>query len=182
MSIETHPFGYFLPAFPKTLILGSFPCFNGTDYGDWFYSGSGKNHFWKLLSDIFEMPANTLEEKKSLCEKHGLALTDIAHKIERKKGNCSDSNLRIVEINKEAIERCLASEIEKILFTSRFVERHFLRHFPKVKVPSGILVSPSPAANIHIAGLAEYKQLRADEIVVSPYEYRLLKYRELLMQ
>ena len=39
---ETHPFGYYIPDQADKLIIGSFPCFNGVDYGDWFYSGSGK--------------------------------------------------------------------------------------------------------------------------------------------
>ncbi len=45
--IEEHPFRYFIPDNANKLIVGSFPCFNGTDYGDWFYSGSGKND-WEL--------------------------------------------------------------------------------------------------------------------------------------
>src|SRR3954463_10787758 len=121
MSVEKNPFRYFLPKHPLSLIVGSFPCYNGKDYGDWFYSGSGKNHFWKLMSDTFGMPANDRAEKKALCEKFGIALTDIAYKIERKKNNCSDANLSILEFNKKGIDICLHAGVQKVFFTSRFV-------------------------------------------------------------
>jgi hypothetical protein len=40
MEKELHPFGNFICIDSEVLIIGSFPCFNGTDYGHWFYSGS----------------------------------------------------------------------------------------------------------------------------------------------
>ncbi|WP_183906706.1 hypothetical protein [Rufibacter immobilis] len=43
LIIEEHPFGYYLPQNAEKLLIGSFPCYNGEDYGDWFYSGSGKS-------------------------------------------------------------------------------------------------------------------------------------------
>jgi hypoxanthine-DNA glycosylase len=178
--IETNPFRYFIPQKPKLLILGSFPCFNGKDYGDWFYSGSGRNHFWKLLSDSLGMPALNRKEKQTLCERYGIALSDIAYKIKRKKGDCSDANLHILELNQQGIQKCLDSGIQKVLFTSRFVERHFKRMFPVNSIDTEVLTSPSPAANMHIGGLDEYKKLRSSGRINSPYEYRLMKYRKIL--
>jgi len=178
--IETNPFPYFLPPEADKLIIGSFPCYNGKDYGNWFYSGSGKNHFWKLLSDIFLMPAETRAQKTTLCKKHKIALTDIGYKIERLKNNCSDANLKIIEFNKPSIDACLAKGIKKIFFTSRFVEKHFLKHYPELNIPSYVLVSPSPTANKHIGGLNLYKKLVAKKEIAGTYEYRLLKYKEFL--
>ena len=126
------------------------------------------------------MPAANHAEKKLLCEKNGIALTDIAYKIERKKNNCSDANLRIVELNKKGIDKCLASGVNSIFFTSRFVENHFHLLYPDNKIPCTLLPSPSPAANMHIGGLDEYKSLKLKGSLKNPYEYRLMKYRELL--
>src|SRR6476661_6783649 len=120
--IETNPFRYFIPSKPQKLIIGSFPCYNGKDYGDWFYSGSGRNHFWQLLSDLCAMPASNQQEKQKLCETKGIALTDIAYRIERKKNNCSDANLSIVELNKNGIDKCLDAGVTNVFFTSKFVE------------------------------------------------------------
>lgn len=178
--VEVNPFRNFIPPKPDKLIVGSFPCFNGKDYGDWFYSGSGKNHFWMLLSDCFGMPSGTLEEKVRLCTRHHIALADVAYKIERKKNNCSDSNLVIVEFNHEGIEACLKCNLKTIFFTSRFVEKHFLKHYPATGLETLVLVSPSPAANMHIGGLKEFKELISSGRINSPYQYRLLKYKEVL--
>ncbi|MBC3538365.1 hypothetical protein ACFSC6_08465 [Rufibacter sediminis] len=179
--IEEHPFGYYLPENADKLLIGSFPCHNGKDYGDWFYSGSGKSDFWKLMSDVFGMPCFTKDNKTEICLKHGIAITDIASKIERTKGNCSDSNLKIVEVNTAGINSCLKANIKVIYFTSKFVERHFSRNFPEVKIPSSVLLSPSPAANVYIAGLPEYKDLLNRKEVSSPYDFRLLKYQDSLL-
>jgi G:T/U-mismatch repair DNA glycosylase len=178
--IETNPFRAFLPPDPRILILGSFPCFNGTDYGHWYYSGSGRSHFWTLLSDVFGMPAGTLHEKRTLCREHGIALSDVAWRVRRRRGDCSDANLRILEFNEKGVSACLDAGVKKVFFTSRFVGRHFNALFPGCKLPVFLLPSPSPAANKHIGGLSDYKALRTSGRIGSAYEYRLLKYRELL--
>ncbi len=178
--IETNPFPYFLPPGADKLIIGSFPCYNGSNYGDWFYSGSGKNHFWKLLSDVFFMQAETQQQKIALCKKNKIALTDIGYKIRRLKGNCSDANLEIIKFNTVGIDNCLSKGIKKIFFTSRFVEKHFLKNYPASTIPTYVLISPSPTANKHIGGLKTYKDMLLEKKIKSTYDYRLLKYKELL--
>lgn len=183
MEKETHPFSHYIPPKATKLIIGSFPCINTQgSYGEWFYCGSGKNLFWQLLSEVFEMPINSLDEKKALCQKAEIALTDIAYQIRRKKNNCSDANLQILEYNTKAIEKCLIADIDiqSIYFTSLFVKKHFEKAFKGISLPSFVLPSPSPSANIYIGGLEEYKQLKEKQIVESTYDYRLIKYRELL--
>jgi G:T/U-mismatch repair DNA glycosylase len=175
---EINPFRYFLPSQPQILVVGSFPCFNGTDYGDWFYSGSGRNYLWQLLSDVFDMPVSSREEKRRLCEQHHIAFTDIAYKVVRKLGNCSDANLDILEYNDEGVKKCLGSSIRKIFFTGRYVADNFVKRYHP-EVPFFVLPSPSPAANKHIGGLAEYKKLFSSGKVRSTYDYRLVKYREM---
>ncbi|WP_026967616.1 uracil-DNA glycosylase family protein [Algoriphagus terrigena] len=179
-KIETHPFEPFCPDDASSLILGSFPCFNGLDYGDWFYCGSGKNELWRLLSDTFGMPVQTLEQKRDLCIQNRLALSDVAYKVIRTKNNCSDVNLKIVEHNKAGILQCLTPTIGRVLFTSRFVEKHFKKMFPDFTLPTEVLLSPSPAANTYIASLSDYKDKRLGGVIGSIYEYRLADYRRKL--
>lgn len=176
--VEQHPFGHYLPPQASTLIMGSFPCFNGEDYGSWFYGGSGKNFFWPLLAAVFDHPASTRAEQQALCDQHDLALTDIAGQVIRTHNNCSDNNLHILAINSESIEHCLNAGIERIVFTSRFVWRTFLRHYPASNLSTEVLISPSPAANRQVACLPEYRQLLASQQVSSVFEYRLLRYRQ----
>ncbi len=179
-NIETHPFEPYYSEDATTLIIGSFPCFNGENYGEWFYSGSGKSDFWKLLSETFNLPVGNLEHKQQLCSLNKIAITDIAYRIERTKNNCSDSNLKIVEYNKEGIIKCLTSNIKKILCTSKFVEKHFKNILPDVNIPTYVLLSPSPAANTYIASLEDYKTKIREQKINSTYEYRLANYKALL--
>lgn len=177
---EINPFVCYVPPVTHKLILGSFPCFNGSDYGDFFYSGSGRNFFWPLMSQLSQMPAGNLEEKKKICNTHHIALSDIGLEIKRKQKNCSDSNLEIIQYNRQGIHRCLSAGATTVFFTSRFVQAHFNRIFPGIQIQSVLLPSPSPAANRYIGGLPAYKKALQQGEVKNVYEYRLIKYRELL--
>lgn len=177
---ETNPFLSFIPTHAEKLIIGSFPCFNGKDYGDWYYSGSGRNYFWQLLSEITGLTATTRSEKTALCEKHHIALSDIALRVKRKAGNCSDANLHILEYNQQGLDDCLQQPLKSIFFTSRFVESEFKRLYPQNKTNTFLLPSPSPAANRHIGGLDAYKTMKAEGVLDNPYQFRLLVYKKLL--
>jgi hypoxanthine-DNA glycosylase len=177
---EVLPFRYYIPPAPQKLILGSFPCYNGSDYGDFFYSGSGRNHFWEILSTLTGMPATDVVQKKAICDRYHLALSDVALKIRRSKNNCSDSNLKIVEYNREGIHKCLASGVKEVFFTSRFVQKHFEKIFPGLKIKKNLLLSPSPAANRHIGGLEDYKLKYKKKQVENVFDYRVQQYKLLL--
>lgn len=60
----------------KVLVLGSFPSVRSRAQG--FYYGNPQNRFWSTLSAFFgeDLP-RTVEEKRSLCLRHGVALWDI---------------------------------------------------------------------------------------------------------
>jgi hypoxanthine-DNA glycosylase len=175
--IETHPFEPYNSEDATTLIIGSFPCFNGENYGEWFYSGSGRSDFWKLLSETFNMPVDNLEQKQELCSQNKIAITDVAYKIERTKNNCSDSNLKIVEYNKDGILKCLTPNIKKIFCTSKFVEKHFKSILPDLNIPTYTLLPPSPAANRYVASLSDYKSKKLKNEISSVYNFKLLNYR-----
>lgn len=175
--IEVHPFNYYSPKDADKLIIGSFPCYNGNDYGDWFYCGSGSNDFWKLLSDIFHLPVETKEQMMELCDINHIAITDIAYKIERAKKGCQDSDLKIIEYNTDGITKCLTQNIKHLFFTSKFVEKHFKMVYPNTVIESTVLLSPSPSARRYIGSLPEYKDMLRQGFINSTYDYRLLKYR-----
>jgi len=177
---EVLPFRFYIPPLAEKLILGSFPCYNGSDYGDFFYSGSGRNHFWEILSALTQMPVEDAIQKKAICDRYRFALSDVALKIRRLKNNCSDSNLEIIEYNREGIHKCLASGVNDVFFTSRFVEKHFDRIFPGLKIRKHLLLSPSPAANRHIGGLEDYKSKFKKKEIKSVFDYRVQQYKKLL--
>jgi G:T/U-mismatch repair DNA glycosylase len=104
----------------------------------------------------------------------------VALRIRRTKGNCSDSNLEIIEYNNDDIKLCLDKAITQIFFTSKFVEKHFKKQFPNINTPTTVLLSPSPAANTYIATIPEYKELIESKEISGTFEYRLRKYCEAL--
>ena len=140
--VETHPFEPFVPKGAKYLLLGSFV---GREKYDWYYV-SKRNQFWKILGAVYNLKLETKEEKQKLFAKLKLAVTDIIYQCTRKKGNNADNNLVNVVYNKEAVSKILAdNKIETILFSSRFAEKEFKKHFSGYEDAQLVaLPSPSP--------------------------------------
>jgi len=146
-EIETHPFKAFIPENVTTIIVGSFPGREVTHKilsdDEWFY-GSKRNQFWKIISGAYETDLSTKAQKQNLFKKHGIGIVDIFLKIKRKEDNNMDSNLEIVELNDKAIKIVLQNQnITSIFFTSKFVEKAFMKMFPETKIGE-CLPSPSP--------------------------------------
>lgn len=146
-EIETHPFKAFIPENVTAIIVGSFPGREVThrvlSEDEWFY-GSKRNQLWKIISGVYGTELQTRNEKQSLFKKHGIGMVDIFLKVKRKEDNNMDSNLEVIEFNDKAIKSILKNHnIKKIFFTSKFVEKSFMKLFPDIKIGE-CLPSPSP--------------------------------------
>lgn len=144
---ETHPYEPFVPKNARILILGSFPGLRQTrklnDYEEWFYSAK-RNKFWAIIETVFSIKTETVNDKKELFENKRIAITDIILKAKRKAESNLDKHLYEIEYNTKAIQKILdENNIEKVFFTSQFVETHFKKIFPEYK-KSECLPSPSP--------------------------------------
>ena len=154
--IETHPFDDFVPPNAKYLLLGSFigkEAIRGTpnydETYDWFY-GTKRNQFWSILEEVYMVKFNNKLDKQELFTKLGIAITDIIYQCERKAGNNLDTNLVNIVYNTDPIAEILDSnQIDKIFFSSRFVETKFkkvfkdiINHHPSIELIT--LPSPSP--------------------------------------
>ncbi len=65
----------------RVLILGSFPSVKSRQTS--FYYGNKSNRFWKTLAEAFgEAVPQSIDDKKSLCLAHGVALWDIVESCE----------------------------------------------------------------------------------------------------
>ncbi|KAA9041943.1 uracil-DNA glycosylase family protein [Ginsengibacter hankyongi] len=133
VKIETHPFEPFIPINATILIVGSFPGrditqkFLGED--DWFY-GTKRNQFWNIISGVYNIELKKATDKKELFRVKGIAIADIILKARRNATNNSDTSLEVVAYNDKAIKNILAqTSFRNIFFTSRFVEKHFLKYF-----------------------------------------------------
>lgn len=147
MKIETHPFEPFVPDNTTTLILGSFPDKERTQGNinseSWFYVAK-RNRFWDIISQVYETPLKSKNEKQELFKKKGIAITDILLKVRRKNDSNLDDNLEIIELNDLAIKEILTNnKISSISFTSKYVENQFKKRFPAIPFAE-YLPSPSP--------------------------------------
>ena len=143
----------------KVLILGSFPSVKSREQQ--FYYGHPQNRFWPLLAAIYEEePPRTIEEKKSLCLRHGIALWDVIQSCEIE--GSADSSIRNVKVNDLDIILCQC-DIRQIFVNGTTAYRLFQKYQKPVidkdaiKLPS---TSPANAAWNFKKLLAEWGVIR----------------------
>ncbi|MCT4542364.1 MAG: DNA-deoxyinosine glycosylase [Vallitalea sp.] len=67
---------------PKVLILGTMPSVKSLEINE--YYGFGRNHFWKIMSDLFMFDKDlSYEEGKRVLIKNKIALWDVIYSCER---------------------------------------------------------------------------------------------------
>ncbi len=145
-GIEIHPHKPFVPPNAKVLILGSFPGkghATSESANEWFYA-SKRNQFWNIMRGVYNEELLTTESKKGLFINHGIAIADVFLKIRRKEDNNQDNNLEIIAYNDKALKKILKeNKFESVFFTSKLVEKHFIKLFPSIR-NGECLPSPSP--------------------------------------
>jgi hypoxanthine-DNA glycosylase len=171
--IETHPFGSFVPPRAKYLLLGSFTGRQAVrgeaafdESYDWFY-GTRRNQFWPILEAVYQTELKDKASKQALLAHIRMAMADIILECERKAGNNLDANLVPITYNIDAIEAIFAQNlIERIYFSSRFVEKLFRQVFKQTTplYPHLELITlPSPSPRYAVLSLQQkitrYKEL-----------------------
>ena len=108
----------------KVLILGSFPSVKSREMG--FYYGHKQNRFWKVLATILEVEEPvTVEEKKDILLKHGIAVYDVIESCDIK--GSSDSSIKNVvpaDIRKIVAE----SDIQVVIANGKTAEKMFSKY------------------------------------------------------
>lgn len=80
----------------RILILGTFPSVKSRENA--FYYGHPQNRFWKLLAALLEEETpSSVEEKKTMLLKHGIAIWDVISSCDIE--GSSDSSIKNVEAN-----------------------------------------------------------------------------------
>lgn len=77
------------------LILGSMPSVKSLEES--MYYANKTNRFWPMLSNIYNMPSSTTEEKLELLKENRIALWDICHSCIRK--GSADSTITEIQPN-----------------------------------------------------------------------------------
>ncbi len=168
--IETHPLGNFIPKNIKYLLLGSFTA-RGMDNDpayDWYY-GSKRNQLWRIIEQVYNVELLNKKSKIDLFTKLGIGVADIIYQCERRDDNSLDANLINIVYNPKLENILNANKIQKIFFSSRYVEKLFKKYFKSLvlkhtEIELITLPSPSP----------RYALMTKEE--------KIKKYREVLPQ
>ena len=146
----------------RVLILGSFPSVRSREDG--FFYAHPQNRFWRVLAAVFDEPApKTVQEKKELLLRHGIALWDVCASCEVR--GSSDASIRSAEIND------VPSLIEKTqiyaVFTNGTTASSLYRRYleKKTAIRAVPLPSTSPAnAVMKLDGLVERWAILAETL------------------
>ena len=126
----------------KVLILGSFPSVKSRKEG--FFYGHKQNRFWKVISYVLrETEPITVEEKKALLVRNGIALWDVIGECDIE--GSSDSSIRNVRENDLGVILDNA-KIRRIFVNGKCAERYYKKYIStKIGIDCTVLPSTSPA-------------------------------------
>ncbi|HXH30693.1 MAG TPA: hypothetical protein VNJ01_07755 [Bacteriovoracaceae bacterium] len=189
---EFHPYGEFIPSKPRCMIIGSFPIGKFTDPGrrheikahefDFFFGGE-KNLLWKLVGDCFGQSLKTRQALEEFLEENGMAIGDVICSCERKKGSASDADLFRIEWNQDLFSVIQKNNIKKIFFTSRQVEKWFLRLFPHSEsLEKTLLISPSAQIFRSLSRREDFIIWKKNHPKEKSYNFILLDYQNKIAQ
>lgn len=133
------------PVFDKNsriLILGSFPSVKSRETG--FFYGHPQNRFWKVVSALFgEKTPCTVDEKKDLLIKNGVAVWDVLHSCEIR--GSSDASIKNAVPNDLSVILG-AADIKAIFTNGGTAYKYYVRYaLPSTGRPAVPLPSTSPA-------------------------------------
>lgn len=137
-----HPFPPLFHSESKILILGSLPSVKSRE--EMFFYGHPQNRFWKMLSQIFQVPVpQNIEEKKQLILSHDLALWDAIYSCDII--GSSDSSIKNVTPT-DLTDILNNSEVQKVICNGKTSGKYYEQYQMKLtQIKPVVLPSTSPA-------------------------------------
>ena len=126
----------------SVLILGSFPSVKSRECG--FFYGHGQNRFWRVVASVFgEKVPETIDEKRSMLLRNGVAVWDVIHSCEI--SGSADSSIKNAVPND--VGRIMnESGIERIFTNGKKADELYRKHLEqKTGIKAVCLPSTSPA-------------------------------------
>ena len=126
----------------RILILGSFPSVKSREAA--FFYGHPQNRYWAVVARILGVnKPETVEEKRELMLKNGIAMWDVIASCEIK--GSSDSSIENVTANDLSVILD-NSKVKKIFVNGKTAEKYYKKYtYPKTKIKATRLPSTSPA-------------------------------------
>ena len=141
-EIIIHPIPPVYDKNSRVLILGSFPSVKSREYG--FFYGHRQNRFWRVVSAVFGEPSpETVEEKKEMLLRNGVAVWDVIHSCEI--SGSADSTIKNAVPND--ISRIISeSRIDRIFTNGKKADELYRKNLEKqTGIKAVCLPSTSPA-------------------------------------
>lgn len=137
-----HPFGPMYNEESRILVLGSLPSVKSREQA--FFYGHPQNRYWPMIAAIFgETAPQTIEEKRALAMRHGIAMWDTIYSCDIK--GSSDSSIRNVEPT-DLMQIIQASKVEHVICNGKTSGNYYHRYQEKITgIPALVLPSTSPA-------------------------------------
>ncbi len=125
----------------KVLILGTIPSPKSREQG--FYYMHPQNRFWRMLCSVLgENLPDTIQQRRQLCLKHGIALWDVLESCDI--SGASDSSIKNAVPNR--LEVIFSSaDIRAVFTTGKKAHQLYERYFGSDPHPEICLPSTSPA-------------------------------------
>lgn len=155
-----HPFPPLYNKDSKILILGSFPSVKSRE--QMFFYGHPQNRFWRVISAVFKCDEPvSIEEKKQLLYKNGIALWDVIASCEIT--GSSDSSIKNAKVN-DVSKILEEADIRQIFVNGKTAEKYFKKYMKaQINRDAVCLPSTSPAnAAWSVERLAEKWQVIRD--------------------
>lgn len=126
----------------RILILGSFPSVKSREAA--FFYGHPQNRYWAVVAKILgEKKPETVEEKREMMLKNGIAMWDVIASCEIK--GSSDSSIENVTANDLSVI-LNNSRVDRIFVNGKTAEKYYNKYtYPKTKIKAVCLPSTSPA-------------------------------------
>ena len=157
----SHTFAPVYDEHSEILILGSFPSIKSRE--NQFYYGHPQNRFWKLLARIFGEPVpESIEEKKSLLLRHGIALWDVVFTCDIK--GSSDSSIKNAVPN-DFSDILKAAPIRKIYTNGGTAYKLYHKYCEKVTGFEAVKLPSTSPANCRVS----YEELYEAYSVIQEY-------------
>ena len=131
----------------EMIILGSLPGEASLNAGQ--YYAHPQNHFWQIMSCIFNESPKSYDEKCQMLLRHKIALWDVIHCAERE--GSLDSKIKNAVPNDFAAFFKKYPKKKKIIFNGNESENQYKKHFKNLEIPhiKARSTSPIPAKNIN---------------------------------
>lgn len=137
-----HPFEPVWDEHSRVLVLGTFPSVKSR--ANAFYYGHPQNRFWRVLAALYgEAAPETIEQKKALLLRHGVALWDVLQSCDVT--GSADASIRHPVPN-DVAGLLLKAPIERVLCNGQTAARLYARFCePLTGLAAAALPSTSPA-------------------------------------